>query len=281
MTTALTINDLLQEAGEHLQHLASARLDAELLLCNVLALARTGLYAAPHTLVTPEQAGHYRQLINDRKAGKPLAYLTGKKEFWSLEFAVDSHTLIPRPETECLVELALTLIPTEAHMSIADLGTGSGAIAIALASERPGCRLTATDICEHALAMAETNAERHGMRHINFIKSDWYIGLDGRFDMIVSNPPYVADGDAHLEGDGTAHEPQLALNGGKDGLESINRIVRQAPAHLNPGGWLLVEHGYDQAEAVRALFTQSGFTEVQSHRDYAGIERVTRGRTAA
>lgn len=281
MTTALTINDLLQEAGEHLQHLAGARLDAELLLCNVLALARTGLYAAPHTLVTPAQAGHYRQLINDRKAGKPLAYLTGNKEFWSLEFAVDAHTLIPRPETECLVELALTLIPTDAAMSVADLGTGSGAIAIALASERPRCRITATDICEQALAVARTNAARHGLRQIDFIQSDWYAELHGRFDSIVSNPPYVADGDIHLHGDGTAHEPRLALNGGRDGLESINRIVRQAPAHLNSGGWLLVEHGYDQGQAVRDLFIQTGFTDVQSQRDYAGIERMTRGRMPA
>src|SRR5690606_36104570 len=179
-----------------------------------------------------------------RRLGKPVAYLTGTREFWSMEFQVNEHTLIPRPETECLVETVLKLVPDNANLDVADLGTGSGAIAIAIASERPHCRIVATDICDRALAIAVKNATRLDVNNIQFVKSDWYTNLQGSFDIIVSNPPYIRNDDAHLHGDGVAHESMLALRGGVDGLDAIRNIISNAVRYLNKGGWLVIEHGY-------------------------------------
>lgn len=278
MTTALTIRELLHEAESKLHNSDSARLDAEILLCNVLDVDRGKLRSSPENIIPLNAVNLYRSLVQERQQGKPVAYLTGTKEFWSLEFHVNEHSLIPRPETECLVEAALKLIPENAEHNIADLGTGCGAIAIAIASERPRCRITATDICEHALAVAAANASRLTVNNINFVISDWYAGLQDMFDIIVSNPPYIRDDDEHLQGDGVAHEPGSALCGGEDGLDAIRNIISNASRYLNPDGWLLIEHGYDQAQAVRSLFEKFHFTDIQTNPDYAGVERVTFGK---
>lgn len=278
MNTALTIRELLHEAENKLRNSGSARLDAEILLCNVLDVDRGKLYSSPGNIIPLNEVNLYRTLVQDRQQGRPVAYLTGIKEFWSLEFHVNEHTLIPRPETECLVETALELIPENAEINIADLGTGSGAIAIAIASERPRCEITATDNCERALAVAAANASRLTVNNINFVKSDWYAKLQGSFDIIVSNPPYIRNDDAHLQGDGVAHESGTALCGGENGLDAIRHIISTAIRYLNPDGWLLIEHGYDQAQAVRSLFEKFHFTLIQTSPDYAGLERITCGK---
>ena len=275
MNTTITIRDLLQEGQGLLSALDSARLDAELLLCNLMNMDRSKLYSSPDTGIPLEKALEYKNLVNKRSNGEPLAYITGKKEFWSLDLLVNQYTLIPRPETECLVETALSEIALDSEMAIADLGTGSGAIAIALAMERPHCNITATDICEHAIEVAQINANHHGAGNINIIRSNWFENLQGRFDLIVSNPPYIKNGDKHLAEDGVAYEPGLALCGGEDGMEAIEIIINNAPEHLNTGAWLMIEHGYDQAETVRSIFKQCNFSEINTHCDHAGIERVT------
>lgn len=278
MNDIITARELLYEAEGRLHSLEFARLDAELLLCNVMHLDRSKLFASPEMIIPLEKAMEYRRLINKRSEGQPTAYLTGKKEFWSLELMVNQYTLVPRPETECLVELALSKIPRESDITVADLGTGSGAIAIAIATERPACTIIATDICIHALEIARLNASSHGTQNINFMISNWFENLDKKFNLIISNPPYIRNDDKHLGGDGIAHEPKLALRGGNDGMNSITSIVKDSVNHLINDGWLLIEHGHDQADKVRAIYQQHGFIEIQSHCDYSGIERITSGK---
>jgi len=278
MNTTLTIKELLYEAENKLTNSDSARLDAEVLLCNVLDFDRSKLYSSSGSFVTAESANQYMSLIQERQSGKPFAYLTGVREFWSIEFQVNEYTLIPRPETECLVEAALELIPENPELNIADLGTGSGAIAIAIAHERPRCKIIATDICDHALAVAVKNAARLGVNNIQFIKSDWYANMEGSFDVIVSNPPYIRNDDEHLHGDGITYEPEPALCGGVDGLDAIRNIISNAGRYLNKGGWLVIEHGFDQAQAVRSLLENNGFINIKTRRDYAGVDRVTMGK---
>jgi release factor glutamine methyltransferase len=278
MNTAQTIRELLHEAETILHNSDSARLDAEILLCNVLDVERNKLYSSPGNTISLSELNLYSTLVQNRQQGKPVAYLTGIKEFWSHEFQVNKHTLIPRPETECLVETALELIPENAKLDIADLGTGSGAIAIAIASERPCCAITATDICEHALDVAAANAGHLSVNNISFLESDWYASLQNSFDIIVSNPPYIKNDDTHLQADGIAYEPETALCGGEDGLDAIRSIISSATRYLNTDGWLLIEHGYDQAQAVRSLFERFQFTDIYTCPDYAGIERVTCGK---
>ena len=278
MHSLSSIKDLILEATEQLGSLENARLDAELLLCTTINYERSKLFASPETLIPDHEVSIYRDLVNRRKKGIPLSYLTGKKEFWSMEFMVNRFTLIPRPETECLVDNVLAAIPMQSSCSIVDLGTGCGVIAVSIAVERPLCTITATDICDKALAVAGNNARYHAQEHIRFIKSNWYEQLQGKFDIIVSNPPYVKSTDSHLLGDGVAHEPVLALDGGADGLLSISKIISNAPQYLNHGGLLIIEHGYNQAHSVRALFNQMKYSGVTTCRDYAGNERVTMGR---
>jgi release factor glutamine methyltransferase len=278
MNAALTIREMLQEAKSKLHNSGSARLDAEVLLCNVLEVDRNKLYSAPETIIPANAVSLYRSLVQDRKQGRPVAYLTGTREFWSLEFQVNEHTLVPRPETERLVETALEHIPANVKLAIADLGTGSGAIAIAIARERPCCAITATDICERALAVAAANAGRLAVNNVKFVKSDWYANLQGSFDIIVSNPPYIRNDDEHLQGEGVAYEPGTALCGGVDGLDAIRSIISNATRYLKPDGRLFIEHGYDQAQAVRSLFEKFHFTDIQSKLDYASVERVTSGK---
>jgi release factor glutamine methyltransferase len=261
---------------------ADARLEAELLLAHVLDRSRAWLYAWPEHEVDGEQQAAFERLIEARAQGEPIAYLTGHREFWSLDLAVTPDALIPRPETELLVELALVRIPRNANVRVADLGTGSGAIALALAHERPLARVLATDASAAALAVACGNAARLHLRNVEFAAGDWCAALgDERFDAIVSNPPYIASGDEYLGSGDLRSEPMSALVSGRDGLDAIRRIVAQAPAHLHAGGWLLLEHGWDQAERVRGLLDTPAFRAVATERDGAGHERVTMAQACA
>ena len=212
------------------------------------------------------------------RAGEPVAYLTGRKEFYGLPLQVDARVLDPRPDTETLVDWALEVIAPLASPRVVDLGTGSGAIALALQSQRTDAQVLAVDASTDALAVAQANAERLGLP-VQFQPANWLAGVEGLFDAIVSTPPYIPSADPHLAA--LTHEPLQALASGADGLEDIRTIVAQAPAHLQPGGWLLLEHGYDQAEAVQALLATHGFAQVQSRNDLAGIARCTGGQWPA
>jgi release factor glutamine methyltransferase len=253
-----------------------ARAEAEMLLAHVLGRSRAWLFAWPEFRPEVEQCAAFERLVGARAGGEPIAYLTGRRGFWSLDLAVTPAVLIPRPETELLVELALARLPPDAPESVADLGTGSGAIALALARERPRARVLATDASMDALGVARGNAQRLHIDNVTFAHGDWCAALgDARFNLIVSNPPYIAVGDGHLvEGD-LRYEPATALASGVDGLDAIRRICADAGDHLLAQGWLLLEHGWDQAERVRELLHDHGFVAVQSERDAAGHERVT------
>lgn len=257
---------------------AAAGLEVELLLSYVLAVPRARLKSHPETPVEPSAAERFLALLARRAAGEPLAYLTGRREFWSLELAVTPEVLIPRPETELLVERALAAGAAE-PLRVADLGTGSGAVALALARERPFWRIVATDVSAPALAVARANAAALGLSHVEFLSGSWFEPLgQARFDLIVSNPPYVAAGDPALSSPALAFEPALALTPpGGDALASLRVLAHGAPAHLTPGGWLLLEHGATQGRQVRAELVAAGFTHVRSHRDLAGHERMTEG----
>jgi release factor glutamine methyltransferase len=264
---------------------ARARVDAreaELLLAHVLACTPAWLYAHGGAPIDTKASDRFEALLTRREAGEPVAYLTGRRGFWTLDLAVTKDTLIPRAETERLVELALARIPLEAGVRIADLGTGSGAIALAIASERPRARVVATDSSEAALGVARRNAESSGIDNIEFRAGDWFAALAAeRFDLIASNPPYVGEGDPHLAQGDLRHEPSAALVSGIDGLDDLRGIAGGAPAHLVPGGWLLLEHGHAQGELVRELLSAAGFIEVQTARDLEDRDRITLGRLPA
>lgn len=262
--------------------LAESRLDpreAALLLREALEVDAAYLIAHPERVLTPAEAGLYQEWASRRRAGEPVAYLVGKKEFYGLEFRVTPDVLIPRPETELLVELALERVRNGEPSRVLDLGTGSGILAITLAKYCPKAVITATDRSAEALAVAQANTRRLEVLNVTFVAGSWYAPVDRqRFDLIVSNPPYVAPEDPHLGQGDLRFEPQAALqDGAADGLGSIRAIIAGASEHLKPGGWLLFEHGYDQAEACRKLLTEAGFTGVFSGRDLAGIERVSGG----
>lgn len=255
---------------------AESRLEAEILLGHALSRERSFLHARPEFEPEADAIARFAALVERRRGGEPVAYILGEREFWSLPLKINRDTLIPRPETELLVEQALARIPLDAAWRIADLGTGSGAIALAVASERPGCRIVATDIAPGALAAARTNATSLGLGNVEFRHGDWFEPLSGeRFDLIISNPPYIAAGDAHLDQADVAFEPRAALVAGADGLDAIAAIVRAAPGHLKPGSHLLLEHGYDQAAAVAATLASAGFVDVRCYRDLCGHGRVS------
>jgi release factor glutamine methyltransferase len=253
----------------------SAALDARVLLTHVVALPQSRLTSHPELTVDAAHVRDYRALLERRAAGEPLAYLTGLKEFWSLELIVTPDVLIPRPETELLVERALLLGGPAAR--VADLGTGSGAVALALASERPDWRITATDQSAAALAVARANAARLKLAAIEFRLGNWCEPLRGRFDLIVSNPPYVGAADPALAHPALRHEPRQALSPGADALASLTALAQATPAYLERAGWLLLEHGTQHGAAVRAALVKAGFAHVRSHRDLAGHERMTEG----
>jgi release factor glutamine methyltransferase len=252
--------------------------DARVLLRAALGFDEARLAAHPEQPLTDEQHRRYRELVERRRAGEPVAYLTGEREFFSLAFKVTPAVLIPRPETELLVETALEHIPLQSECHVLELATGSGCVAVAIARSRSQARVMATDASRAALAVARENAARHRAR-VEFVESDWFAALAGRrFDLIVANPPYVAERDPCLTQGDLRFEPRAALVAGADGLACIRLIVAQARGHLAPGGRLLWEHGYDQAGRCRALLAEAGFREVTTHRDLAGLERVTAGR---
>jgi release factor glutamine methyltransferase len=250
-------------------------LDAEILLAHVLSMTRTQLRAHPEAIQSSDRANRYAELIERRAAGEPVAYIVGYRDFWTLRLIVNSTVLVPRPETELLVERALAQGPA-GHARIADLGTGSGAIALALASERPAWSVTATDLSESALATARSNASTLGLNRVEFVLGKWFEPLAGRqFDLIVSNPPYVAGDDPALMDLTLKHEPRIALTPGTDGISSLRAIIHSAPQYLQRHGWLLLEHGSDQAAAVAHELVVRGFGHVRSHPDLAGHLRVT------
>ncbi|WP_066097734.1 peptide chain release factor N(5)-glutamine methyltransferase [Xanthomonas massiliensis] len=255
------------------------RFDAEALLLHALGRDRAWLFAHGEAPVDADAATAFARLVERRARGEPVAYLTGRRGFWTLDLEVTPATLIPRPETELLVEQALALLPQGEPLRVADLGTGSGAVALAIARERPLAAVVATDLYGPTLAVATRNARANGVDNVWFRRGDWFVALGReRFDLIASNPPYIAAGDPHLAQGDLRFEPAPALASGADGLDAIRRLVAGAPAHLVPGGWLLLEHGWDQGEAVRALLEAGGYAGVATVRDLEDRDRVSLGR---
>jgi release factor glutamine methyltransferase len=254
------------------------RVDAEVLLAYALSKSRSWLIAHADDMLSAEHASAYTVLVEQREAGEPVAYITGRRGFWSLDLEVTPATLIPRPETELLVELALERLPVDAASTVVDLGTGTGAIALAVARERPHAQVIATDASAEALAVAQRNAERHGIKNVSFAQGDWFAPLgEQRFDVIVSNPPYIESHDPHLNQGDLRFEPISALASGVDGLDDLRRIVAEAGRHLAPDGWLLFEHGWHQGDAARMLLRNAAFTKVSTTRDLEERDRVTAG----
>ena len=278
-----TVAGLLTAGAQHLATTQAAgdpeatpKLDAELLLAHALNTGRAGLRAHPERIPAADTAARFFDFLERRAAGEPVAYILGRKGFWTVELAVSPAVLVPRPETELLVERALALHPG-AEARVADLGTGSGAIALALASEKPGWQVVATDLSAEALAVARANAAALGLTRVAMLQGDWLGCLRGTFHLLVSNPPYVAAEDPALRRPELMREPQLALVAADGGLAALRSIIRAAPDHLEPGGWLLLEHGATQSAAVAGALVARGFAQVRSHRDLAGRERMTEG----
>ncbi len=265
-----TLADAVMRLGE--------RADAELLLLHVLRQPRSWLFTHADDALDMDVQTAFAALVARREAGEPVAYLTGRRGFWTLDLEVTPATLIPRPETERLVELALQRLPPTASCNVLDLGTGSGAIALAIARERPRARVIATDASAEALAVALRNAQRHALANVTFVHGDWLVPLAGRqFDLIVSNPPYIEAADPHLAQGDLRHEPASALASGRDGLDDIRHIVRAARGHLGSAGWLLFEHGWNQGAAARALLVEAGYSEVFTAQDLEQRDRVSGG----
>jgi len=285
--SSISIKAILQHHSKQLETAlnldsGSARIEVQCLLQAVLQANRAWLLTHPEHQLDDQQYARYAALFERRLLGEPVAYLLGEREFYGLNFKVSPATLIPRPDTELLVDLALQHIPQQGRCRVLDLGTGSGAIALSIAHARPNAEVVAVDTSTAALEIAQLNAQRLDLKSARFLQGDWFSALhDERFDIVVSNPPYIAAGDAHLARGDVRFEPRSALVSGAEGLDDIRRITAQAKAHLNPDGWLLFEHGYDQAAQVRALLQQAGFTAVFSARDLAGIERVSGGSSPA
>ncbi|QXW45902.1 peptide chain release factor N(5)-glutamine methyltransferase [Pseudomonas amygdali] len=256
----------------------TARLDIELLLAAALGKPRSFLHTWPERIVSTEAALAFAGYLQRRRTGEPVAYILGQQGFWKLDLEVAPHTLIPRPETEMLVEAALELVPAFAPAQVLDLGTGTGAIALALANDRQQWKVTAVDRVPEAVALAERNRQRLQLDNAQVLNSHWFSALEGRqFDLIISNPPYIADADPHLSAGDVRFEPSSALTAGSDGLDDLRTIIADAPAHLSADGWLLLEHGYDQGPAVRELLICHGFERIQTRRDLGEHERITFG----
>ncbi|MGD8580745.1 MAG: peptide chain release factor N(5)-glutamine methyltransferase [Lysobacterales bacterium] len=271
----MNVAELLAEARARLGAAPSGPLEAEVLLRFVLGKGRAWLFANPDAEVPAGDAGRFRGLVDRRAGGEPVAYLVSEREFWSLRLKVSTEVLIPRPETELLVEVALQAIPPSGAWRVADIGTGSGAIAIAIARERPACEVHATDISEAALTLARENVRNLAPGRVHLHLGSWLEPLEGLFHLIVSNPPYVAENDPHLQQGDCRFEPRQALTAGPDGLAAIRCIAEQAQHALGDGGILAFEHGYDQGEEVRSLLESLNYTAIETRRDLEGRDRVT------
>lgn len=278
----MTVAQALKRAADRIARAldldaASAGIEARSLLASALSVGRAWLIAHARDPVDPEMLPKFEAMVERRITGEPVAYILGCREFYGLDFRVTKDVLVPRPETELLVDLALERVPERDTFRVLDLGTGSGIVGISIARHRQRATVTALDKSLPALAVAKRNGE--GLENIRFVESDWFSALQGeKFDLILSNPPYIAEGDGHLAN--LKFEPGLALTSGKDGLDAIRNIIEAAPSHLEPGGWLLFEHGYDQGEICRELLSKN-FAEVATWRDLSGIERVSGGRLTA
>jgi len=273
------IKQLLAMAREKLADSPSARFDAEILMAHVLESKRSFLYANPELELPDSRSEAFRKLVRQRAAGQPVAYLTGAAEFWSLPLRITPAVLIPRPDTESLVEAALSRIPPQADWRIADLGTGSGAVALAIATERPKCEVHATDISRACIEVARDNANRLGLGHVHLHCGSWLEPLRGKFHVIVSNPPYIDADDPHLAQGDLRFEPRQALTPGADGMSAIRVISRHAGDLLVKGGWLMFEHGWQQASATAAVMKDAGFDRIETFRDLQDHERITVGQT--
>ncbi len=284
----LSVGAALRSAGVALaadgaRDAAEARAEAELLLAHALGKDRTWLFTHADDPLDDAAALRFEALVERRRAGEPVAYLVGQRGFWRFDLEVTPDTLIPRADTECLVEQALARLPKDRPLRLVDLGTGTGAIALALATERPRANVVAVDLSPGAVAVARRNAQRLGLAaRVEVREGAWFAPVAGEsFDLIASNPPYIEADDPHLAEGDLRFEPRSALASGADGLDDLRLIVRDAPAHLRPGGWLLVEHGWQQGAAVRALFDAAGFIDIGTERDLEGRDRVTLGRYPA
>ncbi len=272
-----TVSEALDWATEQLSESDDARLDSQVLLAYTLNVSRTWLFTWPDKALDGVTLTAFNALIEERKNGTPIAYITGYRDFWSLRLKVTPDTLIPRADTELLVETALTLKNVEKPCDVIDLGTGTGAIALSLANECPSWRITATDINPKTLAVAKENAQTLELA-VSFKESAWFDAINDRFDLIISNPPYIESDDPHLQQGDLRFEPAGALASGKDGLDDIRLLVKQALKHLKKDGYLLLEHGFQQADAVRNLMTKAGYTDIETHQDIEDRDRITLGK---
>ncbi len=275
-----TIHDAQAYGRLELADSPSPDIDVQLLLCFVLECSPVRLMTASEASLTEPQWQQFASLIERRKQGEPVAHIIGTRGFWSLDLAVDASTLIPRPDTELLVSLALGKL--KPGMCIVDLGTGTGAIALSLAAERSDINVIATDLQPAAIRLAERNRQSHDLSNVSLVQMAWLGGFQSQaFDLIVSNPPYIESSDPHLAQGDVRFEPLTALVSGDDGLDDIRQIVSQARRCLKPGGWLLVEHGYDQSEHVQNLFAEAGFEQITAHQDFGGQDRAVMGQLGA
>ncbi|MFT5082206.1 MAG: release factor glutamine methyltransferase [Lentisphaeria bacterium] len=275
----ITIGDCLKCATQ-LAHVSdSARLDIEVLLCRVLQKERSFLFTWPETVLTLVQRDLFEQAVVRRTKGEPVAYITGEREFWSLALCTSAATLIPRPDTEVLVEAALQVLPAT-DCSLLDLGTGTGAVALAIASERPLCNIDAVDFSQEVLELAEKNRLRHHLDKVAIFQSDWFLNVDKKYSVIVSNPPYIDGADAHLSQGDVAFEPRTALVAEEAGFADLRAIVQESSEYLECDGWLLLEHGWQQGQALMALFSQHAYRNIKTIKDYSGKDRVTMGQRA-
>lgn len=276
----MNIQQALQQASQDLTESSpTARLDAQILLTHVLQCNTAHLAAWPEKVLNEEQTSQYLQLIQQRKKGLPVAYLTGSREFWSLNFAVNNSTLIPRPETETLIEYILDKFSDREKIKLLDMGTGTGAIAITIATEKPGWEIVASERVAEALKLARGNSNSHQTNNISFIQSNWFNNIkDNDFDIIVSNPPYIAKDDPHLQAGDVRFEPQSALSAGTAGMDDIQHLCLHAKNHLKNNAWLIIEHGYNQSQLVTACFAKNGFTQIEQKQDLSGHIRMTAGK---
>jgi release factor glutamine methyltransferase len=277
-----SVRMLLENAAASLARTSpSAALDAQVLLALVLGRSRGELRSRPEHVPSADERARFAELVRRRGTGEPVAYLRGVREFWSMPLRVTADVLVPRPETELVVEIALARIPEDVSWRVLDLGTGSGAIALAIARERPRCTVIATDLSGEALDVARENASALGVRNVELRRGEWYAPLPGeRFHLIASNPPYVAEGDPALRTGELSFEPNVALAAGTDGLRALRAVGAGAPAHLEQGGLIVLEHGGDQRDAVREMLEANGFELIQCYQDLAGLDRVSAARLA-